>query len=51
MVRQADATVSRATVYNTLNLLLNKKLIKALVSDKYEAFWNTNTAIHHAFMT
>ncbi|HBZ18290.1 MAG TPA: transcriptional repressor, partial [Betaproteobacteria bacterium] len=31
IVRREDATVSRATVYNTLNLFLNKKLIKALI--------------------
>ncbi|MDA0238369.1 MAG: transcriptional repressor, partial [Proteobacteria bacterium] len=47
MVRREDSTVSRATVYNTLNLFLNKKLIKALIIDKYKVVYDTNTSIHH----
>ena len=47
IVRREDATVSRATVYNTLNLFLNKKLIKALIIDKSKVVYDTNTSIHH----
>ncbi len=46
IVRREDATVSRATVYNTLNLFLNKKLIKALIIDKSKVVFDTNTSIH-----
>ena len=46
-VVRRDATVSRATVYNTLNLFVDKKLITALIIDKFKDFYDTNTSSHH----
>ena len=46
-VAQKDKSVSRATVYNTLNLFVDKKLIKALVIDKSKVFYDTNVSSHH----
>ena len=46
-VAQKDKSVSRATVYNTLNSFVDKKLIKALVIDKSKVFYDTNVSSHH----
>jgi len=46
-VAHRDASVSRATVYNTLNLFVDKKLIKALIINKSKVFYDTNVSNHH----
>lgn len=46
-VVRRDTAVSRATVYNTLKLFVDKKLITALIIDKYKVFYDTNTSSHH----
>jgi Fur family iron response transcriptional regulator len=38
---------SKATVYNTLNLLLEKKLIREVIVDPSKVFYDPNTEPHH----
>ena len=40
---------SKATVYNTLNLFLEKKLIREVIVDPSKVFYDPNTAPHHHF--
>lgn len=49
LVNARDAATSKATVYNTLRLLLEKKLIRELVVDPSRIFYDPNTAPHHHF--
>jgi len=48
-VRAAGANVSRATVYNTLSLLVERGLIRQVVVDAGRVFYDSNTAPHHHF--
>jgi Fur family iron response transcriptional regulator len=41
--------VSKATVYNTLNLLVEKRLLRELVVDPARVFYDRNTEPHHHF--
>ena len=41
--------ISRATVYNTLNLFVEKKLIREVIVDPNKVFYDPNTAPHHHF--
>lgn len=41
--------VSRATVYNTLNLFVEKGLLREVVVSQEKVFYDTNTALHHHF--
>lgn len=41
--------VSKATVYNTLNLFVDKGLIKQVVVDSRYVFYDSNTESHHHF--
>ena len=41
--------VSKATVYNTLRLFLDKKLIREVIVDPARVFYDPNTAPHHHF--
>lgn len=41
--------VSKATVYNTLNLFAQKGLVKALTLDRERALFDSNTEPHHHF--
>ncbi len=43
------AEVSRATVYNTLNLFVEKGLLREVVVSQEKVFYDTNTALHHHF--
>jgi Fur family iron response transcriptional regulator len=43
------AETSKATVYNTLRLFLERKLIRELVVDPAKVFYDPNTAPHHHF--
>lgn len=38
---------SKATVYNTLNLFLEKRLIREVIVDPNKVFYDPNTAPHH----
>lgn len=40
---------SKATVYNTLNLFLEKKLIREVIVDPSRVFYDPNTSPHHHF--
>lgn len=41
--------VSKATVYNTLNLFVDKGLIKQVIIDSRYVFYDSNTNPHHHF--
>ena len=47
LAKKELAVVSRATVYNTLNLLVRKGLCKALVLAEGHTVYDPNTAPHH----
>jgi Fur family transcriptional regulator, iron response regulator len=40
---------SKATVYNTLNLFVKKKLIREVIVDPSKVFYDPNTHVHHHF--
>lgn len=40
---------SKATVYNTLNLFLEKKMIREVIVDPSKVFYDPNTYPHHHF--
>jgi Fur family iron response transcriptional regulator len=44
-----DDLVSKATVYNTLNLFVNEGLIKQVLIDSSYVFYDSNTEPHHHF--
>lgn len=48
-VNARHAETSKATVYNTLRLFLEKKLVRELVVDPTRVFYDPNTAPHHHF--
>jgi len=48
-VNTKDELVSKATVYNTLNLLVGKGLINQVVIDSRYVFYDSNTEPHHHF--
>lgn len=41
--------VSKATVYNTLNLFARKKLVREVLVDPQRVFYDPNTTPHHHF--
>ena len=43
------AKTSKATVYNTLKLFLDKGLVRDLIVDPNKVFYDSNTSIHHHF--
>lgn len=43
------AETSKATVYNTLKLFLEKRLIRELIVDPNKVFYDSNTCEHHHF--
>ncbi len=49
-VRSKCPTISRATVYNTLNLLVEKKLLKAQVLKEGTVVFDSNVQQHHHFI-
>jgi Fur family iron response transcriptional regulator len=49
LVNARHAETSKATVYNTLRLLLDKQLIRELIVDPSRVFYDPNTAPHHHF--
>jgi len=43
------AETSKATVYNTLKLFLDKHLVRELIIDANKVFYDSNTGEHHHF--
>lgn len=46
-VNKYETIVSKATVYNTLNLLVEKGLVHQVVIDSGRVFYDSNTDTHH----
>ncbi len=49
LVNVRHSETSKATVYNTLNLFLEKKLIREVIVDPSKVFYDPNTHPHHHF--
>ncbi len=49
IVNDRHSETSKATVYNTLNLFLEKKLIREVIVDPSKVFYDPNTQPHHHF--
>ena len=49
IVNDRACETSKATVYNTLNLFLEKKLVREVIVDPTRVFYDPNTAPHHHF--
>lgn len=48
-LRAAGARVSKATVYNTLNLFASRGLLRQISADPDRAHFDSNTAMHYHF--
>ena len=46
---RADTEISKATVYNTLKLFVEKRLIREVIVDPDKVFYDSNTSPHHHF--
>ncbi len=46
-VRYAES--SKATVYNTLKLFVDRGLLRELIVDRNRVFYDSNTSVHHHF--
>ena len=46
-VNRTRPIVSKATVYNTLNLFAKKGLIREVIIDSGKVFYDSNTDVHH----
>jgi Fur family iron response transcriptional regulator len=46
-VNDRHSETSKATVYNTLNLFLKRKLIREVIVDPNKVFYDPNTEPHH----
>ena len=49
LVNDRASETSKATVYNTLNLFLEKKLIREVIVDPSKVFYDPNPDPHHHF--
>ena len=49
IVNERHSETSKATVYNTLNLFLQQKLIRQVIVDPSKVFYDPNTSEHHHF--
>ena len=49
IVNDRHSETSKATVYNTLNLFLERKLIREVIVDPTKVFYDPNTSPHHHF--
>jgi Fur family transcriptional regulator, iron response regulator len=47
LVNRRHAETSKATVYNTLKLFLEKKLVREVIVDPAKVFYDPNTGPHH----
>lgn len=48
-LREANSNVSKATVYNSLKLFVEKGLVKELIVDPERRFYDSTTHAHHHF--
>jgi Fur family iron response transcriptional regulator len=48
-VNDRHSETSKATVYNTLKLFLEKRLIREVIADSAKTFYDPNTERHHHF--
>ncbi len=48
-LREAGSSVSKATVYNTLNLFGEKGLVRELCIDPRRRYYDSRTSLHHHF--
>lgn len=48
-LRAQNSAVSKATVYNTLNLFAERGLVRECIVDPERRFYDSNTAAHHHF--
>lgn len=49
IVNQDGQVVSKATIYNTLNLFARKGLVREVIVDPTKVFYDSNTGSHHHF--
>jgi Fur family iron response transcriptional regulator len=49
LVNDRASETSKATVYNTLNLFLEKKLVREVIVDPNKVFYDPNPDPHHHF--
>lgn len=49
IVNDRHSETSKATVYNTLNLFLEKGLVREVIVDPQKVFYDPNTEPHHHF--
>ena len=49
IVNERAPETSKATVYNTLSLFLERKLIREVIVDPNRVFYDPNTSPHHHF--
>jgi len=49
LVNMNDGHVSKATVYNTLNLFVAKSLVREVIIDPTKIFYDSNTSHHHHY--
>ena len=49
IVNGRHSETSKATVYNTLNLFLEKRLVREVIVDPNKVFYDPNTDPHHHF--
>lgn len=49
IVNQNGQVVSKATIYNTLNLFARKGLVREVIVDPTKVFYDSNTGNHHHF--
>jgi len=49
IVNERHSETSKATVYNTLNLFKQQKLIREVIVDPSKVFYDPNTTPHHHF--
>ncbi|OZB32518.1 MAG: transcriptional repressor [Ferrovum sp. 34-44-207] len=49
LVNETHAEVSKATIYNTLNLFAEKGLVREIIVDPERVFYDTFTGAHHHF--
>ena len=49
IVNDRHSETSKATVYNTLNLFLQKGLVREVIVDPQKVFYDPNTEPHHHF--
>ncbi|NNF48684.1 MAG: transcriptional repressor [Woeseiaceae bacterium] len=48
-LRESGSRVSKATVYNTLNLFAERGIVKERIVDPERRFYDSNTSDHHHF--